>query len=157
MRFRARVSVPAGFLQDFGPRLERITENLLDMMAEDIRIDFQVTTQTWRGVPEFNIEKERWKRVIWTGSAIYKFIAHGTAVRYATMEKGFRSKTVPGQIRSRKGKGGVAFISRKHPRPGIEARRFDDVILDKWIKQIPRLLLLEIRAELERYRIVTQG
>jgi hypothetical protein len=71
------------------------------------------------------------------------------------MTPNFRAKTVPGRIRSNKGRGGVAYISRMHPRPGIVARRFDDVILDKWIKILPARLQVEIYAELNRATIVT--
>lgn len=149
MKLKAKVSVPEGFLQDVD-RVTRVCENLLDMIAEDVRIDFQVTTQTWDQPVDFKIEKSRLKRVIYTTNPIYKFVTHGTAVRYATMTPDFRAKTVPGQIRSRKGKGGVAYISRKHPRPGIVARRFDDVITEKWIRILPLRLQVEIMAEMNR-------
>lgn len=135
-------------------RYLRVVETTLDMIAEDILIDFQVTTRTWNDKPLFTITKGKSHVASWrnigTDSQIYKFVSGGTKVRYATMTKNFRAKTVVGQIRSRVGKGGVAFISRKHPRPGIQARKFDEAIWKKWRRQAPKLMQRAIDVESQR-------
>jgi len=61
----------------------------------------------------------------------YPFVARGTKVRYATMSKDFVSKTQPGVIGSGQGKGGVLFVNKNRPRPGIEDRRWEQDIAKK--------------------------
>lgn len=135
------------------PEWDEAVERAMDMTAEDIRIDFQVTTQTWKGKPLFKIvnkgDAERW---IGTDSDIYRFVNSGTAIRYATMTPDFSAKTTPGHIGSVQGKGGVAFISKKHPRPGIKARDFDKVIGDKWTKRFPQLLQRSINVQARKIK-----
>lgn len=52
----------------------------------------------------------------------------GTRVRYAHMTSNFLSKTTPGFIGSRTGRGGLLFINKKMPLPGIEARNWEKEI-----------------------------
>ena len=58
----------------------------------------------------------------------YPFVAKGTRVRYARMSPGFVSKTQPGLISSRRGRGGVIRVDKSKPLSGIEARRFEENI-----------------------------
>lgn len=132
-------------------RLERIIENTLEEAAKNVKIDFGVTTRTWKKRPEFEIKKpKKFERTISTTNKIYYFISGGTRVRYATMVPGFRSKTVVRRITPRKGKGGVLFISRRIPRPGIEAREFPETIIKKEEKYYKRMFNTAIAAELAR-------
>lgn len=128
---------------------ERAIQNFLDAGAENIRVDFLVTAKTWRNKPEFEIEKAGPEtRKIFTRSKIYLYVSGGTRVRYAVMTRNFKAKTSPGVIGSGRGRGGVAFISRKHPRPGIQARNFPEAIIKKWEKQWPKLFTRMIQSEL---------
>jgi len=144
MRFSVQaISVPKDFLDP--KAFERAIENFLDAGAENIRVDFQVTTQTWREKPKFTIEKAgRESRWIYTGDKIYKFISGGTSVRYATMTPDFIPKTQIGYIGSGAGRGGVAFVNKKYPRPGIKAREFPKAIVRKWR---PKWVSLFIRMQ----------
>lgn len=63
-----------------------------------------------------------------TDNQIYGYINDGTSVRYATMTQGFKAKTKPGRIRSGAGSGGVNYVDRRRPRPGIKPRKFDELI-----------------------------
>lgn len=128
-------------------RYEKAVSDTLDMMAENVRVDFLVTVQTWNNKPDFVKESEPGIRRVYTSNLIYKFVSGGTRVRYATMTPNFKAKTSPGVIGSTAGSGGVAFISRKFPRPGIEARKFDVAIRDKWIKKVSALLQRAIVSE----------
>jgi len=56
----------------------------------------------------------------------------GTKVRYATMTPKFAAKTRTGQLNSWKGKGGLLFVNKKRPRPGIKARKFTKALAKKW-------------------------
>lgn len=121
----------------------KIIQNVLTEASEGARADFEVTTQTWEQRPEVQVQTLRMGtkivKVVFIHDRIYYFLAYGTRVRYATMTPNFRAKTAPGQIMSRQGRGGVAFISRNRPRPGIVARRWPDKIARKWKRQLPRL------------------
>jgi len=95
--------------------------------------EFHKTTATWNHQPAFEKKVDMANAMDLRGSVmttdkIYTYITRGTRIRYATMTPGFVAKTSPGHIGSGPGRGGVLFISRKHPRPGIKARNFDIVI-----------------------------
>ena len=66
-----------------------------------------------------------------TDDAVFNFVEGGTEVRYATMTKDFRPKTHPGSLNSGKGRGGVNYIDKRIPRPGVEAREFYRVSAEK--------------------------
>jgi hypothetical protein len=128
-------------------KYEKAISDTLDMLAENVLVDFKVTTRTWSTQPDFVKEKDPGVRRVYTTNLIYKFVSGGTRVRYATMSPGFIAKTKTGVIGSTAGKGGMMFVSRKFPRPGIEARKFDVAIRDKWIKRTPALLQRAIVSE----------
>lgn len=141
------IPVSAGFLSSAKQR--RAVQNFLDATAEDIRIDFGVTTQTWKNRPDFAIETpDETTRKVGTDNMIYKFVSGGTRVRYATMTPGFQAKTVPGWIGSRPGAGGRMFVDKSKPRPGIKARNFHQEIIRKWQPRLAGLLRRMIAAEL---------
>lgn len=142
--------MPDAFLQDVGAFWDAV-ETALDAVSEDARIDFEVTTRTWRHKPDFVMENPGLgERKVYTTDDIYRFVAHGTKVRYATMGKGFRAKTIPEHIYSGPGRGGVAYISRKHPRPGIKARKFDEVIAKKWRDHLPQIMQRAVNATIKK-------
>lgn len=137
-------------------RMRRAVDNFLDAAAEDIRIDFGVVTQTWRGSskhgkPVFRIQaRKRNEREISTDNLVFKWVSGGTRVRYATMSGDWISKTQPNVIGSGAGRGRRLFVSRKHPRPGIKARNFAHVIVQKWNPRLPGIFSRMLRDELGR-------
>lgn len=153
MNVRTKLQV-MGWLFTDRDRIERIWTNWLNETAMAVKVDFGVTVQTWNHKPDFTIESAPHARSIgtdWNTGAgrIYGFVALGTRVRYATMSKPFAPKTVPGIIGSYSGVGHAQFISKKHPRPGIKARRFVELIATKWrtlgLQNLQRAIDAEIR------------
>lgn len=116
---------------------ERVIDNVINQTALAIHVDFNVTTKTWNKRPVFLIKRTKEGAQIYTTNLIYHFVSGGTRVRYATMTPDFRAKTRVEQIMSGAGRGGMMFISKKHPRPGIKARKFPEVIAKKWNKELP--------------------
>lgn len=129
-------------------KLLRAVENTLTMTAKAVKVDFDTTTRTWKDQPEFTIEKAPFQRIVATDSDIYRFVTRGTSIRYATMMPGFAPKTAVRLIGSMAGKGSKAFVSKKHPKPGIKAREFEEAISDKWQKELPEQMQRAIDAEL---------
>lgn len=129
-------------------KLLRAVENALTGTAKSIKVDFDTTTRTWRERPTFTINQAPFQRIIGTEDDIYRYVSRGTSIRYATMMPGFAPKTRNRYLGSNMGKGGVAFVSKKHPKPGIKAREFEQAVQEKWQKEFPRQVQRAIDAEL---------
>lgn len=122
-------------------------KNTLTAQAKAIKIDFDVTTQTWNNRPVFKISTPgRFQREISTDDDIYAMLNEGTKphtirpksargiLRFTTP---FRSKTIPNQIRSRQGsKGTTPVVARVVHHPGTAARNWNKVIAKKWQDRI---------------------
>lgn len=148
MPVKAKVIFPKSVLAD--PRaVVRVVENALTALAYNVKVDFDVTTQTWKDRPAFTIEKSPGKRVVATKSDIYRYVSRGTRVRYAVMTPDFAPKTRTGYIGSNQGKGGLAFIG-KRPLPGIKAREFEEVIGKKVQKEAPIVVQRAIDSEFNK-------
>ena len=98
---------------------------------------FGLTYKTWQHKPDFkedfNDKGNKLEGIASTSGEgskdnPYPFITKGTPVRYATMTPDFSPKSRRRVIGSRGGRGGVAFINKNKPRPGIEAREFEEEI-----------------------------
>lgn len=146
MTFKATIIFPKSILAD--PKaVVRAVENTLTGVAKNVKIDFDVTTQTWKERPLFVITTPRiGRRNVFTKSDIYRFVSRGTRVRYAVMTDGFSAKTTPGVIGSNVGKGGLSFVGKK-PLPGIKARKFEPTVGLKWQKLMPAIFQRAIDAE----------
>lgn len=151
---KIRTIVPKGFFNPKNAKQEermwRVIDNALDEVAENFRVDLAVTTQTWRSRPVFLVTKYKNIRIISTTDLIYKFVSGGTRVRYAHMSKDFIAKTQVRWIGSRAGRGGLAWISKRHPLPGIKAREFPKEVIEKWKTRVPGIFQREIARELDR-------
>lgn len=119
-------------------------EQALDNAAALALAGFQSSVSTWEHKPEFTVTREPGKRTVATNDPQYGWINNGTAVRYATMTPDFLPKTKPGFLGSGTGRGGVLFVNRNRPRPGIEARRFDQLVLEQIDPQFASLVQAEI-------------
>jgi len=101
---------------------------------------FAKTYKTWKHKPDFKTVIEE-KRSAIIGSTTttgegsrdnpYPFITKGTKVRYATMTPDFIAKTKPRIIGSGRGRGGLAFVDTRRPKPGIKAREFEEEVFKK--------------------------
>jgi len=100
-------------------------EDCLDLAAQETRKEMGKTVSTWKDKPDFVIEKDKMERLVVSRNKIYYFVSGGTRVRYATMTPNFKAKTSPSRYQAQGGAGGVAFISKLKPKPGIKARNFD--------------------------------
>lgn len=116
-------------------QVDRIRLRLLnELRAEgvDQRKVLDQTTASWTGdKPKFDslISLSGGAAQVLTGPTgntmgikKWNWLNEGTRVRYATMSKNWRSKTSPGSFRSGAGRGRMLFVSRRRPRPGIQAR-----------------------------------
>jgi hypothetical protein len=116
-------------------RMAKQLPGVIDKATKAIIVDdalplFEKTVRTWQHQPRFAARKAYHGYGI-TVEPEYPFewINRGTRVRYATMSKDWKSKTKLGVIASYNGAGRMLFVSRKHPRPGIQARNFTDIIM----------------------------
>ena len=75
-----------------------------------------------------------------TDHFVYGLLDAGTPVRRAIMSRDFVSKTVPGSLKTRRGRGGVVFISKKISRPGIKARNFSSNIAEEMETEAPEII-----------------
>lgn len=134
-----------------------VIETIVAAMRDDVnpllRREFAKTTATWKEQPTFTSAVEVTSNAIIgevaTDNKIYRFVSGGTRVRYAIMTPDFVAKTRPRVIGSGPGRGGVAFISRKHPRPGIEAREFAETIAKNQRRKIANILRTALKRGIE--------
>lgn len=121
----------------------------MDESAEKAKELFEETVETWESKPEFIVMGDgATHRYIYTSSQVYGYLNYGTRVRYATMTPGFVAKTSPKVIKSGAGSGGVHFINKSRPRPGIQARRWDEVISAEMQKEFPKIMQEAINKEI---------
>lgn len=153
---KSRVVMPKKLIADVVAQRRAIT-NTLNATAKAIKADFGVTTQTWGHRPEFAITSPSpYEREVSTDDPVYGMLNEGTpeheirprhskVLRFQTP---FRSKTVPRQIRSRKGATGKQEVfSRGVHHPGTEARKWDEAIFEKWDRQMGTIFQRAIDSE----------
>lgn len=136
-------------LQLKAKRLSKVAADTAQDIGNRAFLDYIRTVSTWNERPKFTKETQvRGDTVtvlVGTDDKIYKFVDKGTRVRYATMTADFLAKTRPGVLGSRRGQGGVLFISKKHPRPGIVARRFTETIQERYDKMADEIAAKHVR------------
>lgn len=107
------------------------SEKALKQLGEDSKALFEKTVETWTDKPEFKVTEKAGRVEVSTNNKIYFYLDKGTSVRYATMSPDFQPKTRARVIGSNRGRGGMVFVSRNHPKPGIEAREFSVIIQER--------------------------
>lgn len=137
--------------------LQRIISNTMTAEAKNIKVDFDVTTQTWNRRPKFVIRGTKFARQIKTDSKIYGYVNDGTrphvivprSAKMLSFRTGYKAKTIVRQIASRAGgaSGGRA-VAKVVNHPGTKARKFDEAIKEKWDKLFPQILQRAIDSEL---------
>ncbi len=103
---------------------------------EAIRDDLGALTSTWNHKVYFRVWLSHASTSsvtisISTNDAPFNFLEGGTGIRYATMTSPFSPKTRVGSLASSAGVGSLHYINRERPRPGIEARGFYPVLVEK--------------------------
>lgn len=121
-------------------RLALLEENA-DLGDELVKL-FERTVQSWEGDrPGFEVVRKQngdtvSLEIVLTGSdlAIKKWfwLNYGTRVRYAILSSDWQSKTTPGELDSGEGGGRVVKIDMDNPQPGIEARKWTQIITRKF-------------------------
>lgn len=126
--------------------LQAAIQAALDASANEIRLEFEKTVESWNEKPEFKVETAQNVRQIYTVNEIYTYVNDGTkpheilpvrahALRFIT---GGSPKTVPGFIGSGSGAvGSETVFSRGVNHPGTVARDFDVAIQEEWTERLP--------------------
>ncbi len=128
-------------------KMRGVIMSTLNGTAKAIKVDFDVTTQTWQHRPTFTIASpSEFTREISTDDDIYTMLEVGTRAHIIRPKKPrgilrfttpFRSKTIPNEIRSRQGsKGNTPVVARIVHHPGTKARLWSKAIKKKWDAQI---------------------
>lgn len=152
---RAKAIIPRKLAAD--PRLmAQVITNALNVQALAVKVDFEVTTQTWNDKPSFTIENSGpYTRTIGTNDAKYAMLNKGTHPHLITPKSGkvlrfqtpFQAKTVPNSISSGPGsKGGNEVYVRSVNHPGTKPRNWDKVIAKKWRRLFPQAMQRAIDA-----------
>lgn len=154
--------VPVGKASDFldPQQAVRAIENVLTMQAKAIKVDYGVTTRTWKNKPTFVIEKRPFERLIYTTDKVYGIVSagarpHKIRARNAPMlafqwggPGSYKPKTQPLSIASRAGGATGPIVRRKEVNhPGHKARKFPEAIGKKWDERAPRQLQRAIASE----------
>lgn len=123
-------------------RIEKEIDSVLDRYAHLAKGDFDRTTKTWSHEAPFvtkKVERSRERAIqVYTDDEVYGILDGGTTIRYTTMTPDFMPKTKPGVLSSFPGQGGVAYIDKQRPRPGIEAREFALTVKEKYKRKFER-------------------
>lgn len=108
---------------NFTKRALKRAENKALRAAKDeaLRL-YRKTVQTWNFPPQFSAIRRTEGYTIMVSDIRYRYLDSGTKVRYATMTKGFVPKTKVGVMYSYQGAGRLAYVNKRKPRPGIQAR-----------------------------------
>ena len=129
--------------------LPRVVDGVIeDTIKQVVLPPLDKTVGTWERKPRFTAEPITggWGARI---SPLYpwEYLNRGTRVRYANLSRDWKSKTKPNVIGSFRGSGRVLFISRRHPRPGIQARNWQDMIFRRATLESKRRLLYRLKQE----------
>lgn len=155
---RSRAIIPRRLSIDPEAMARAIT-NTLNMTALAIKVDFEVTAQTWDHKPSFTIESPTpYEREIGTNDENYGRLNKGTRPHLIVPRRGrvlvfttpFQSKTLPRSIASGPGRrGNVRVTTRRVHHPGTAAREWDTTIQQKWDRQFPVQMQRAIDAEVD--------
>ena len=134
MKFGMKVKMPNPLKVDAA--IDELAKGLQQFTEKDLTGSFEATTRTWNTKPTWQYQHKKSQRElssrVYTSSKIYGYLNYGTSVRYATMTPNFQAKTIANFIGSRAGRGGMMFVNRLRPRPGIKARKFDEAVAKRW-------------------------
>jgi len=150
------ITIPGGLFDQAS--FIRVLRNVRAARAKDIKIDFDVTAQTWTNAPKAKIQHiGDTEAIITMNDDRYVYVNDGTRphdirprnaprLRFQT---GYKPKTVVRQIASRSGGSfGPTVYSLGVRHPGTEGRHFDDEIAKKWNRLLPDIVGRAILAEL---------
>jgi len=150
------IQIPGGLFNEASFR--RMLSNVRTARAKDIKVDFDTTTQTWNKRPEVQIKLiGDAEAEIFITDDRYTFVNDGSrphpilprVASRLVFQANYRAKTVVGTIGSQAGgKYGPTVYSLGVQHPGTKARKFDQLIADKWNALLPGIIDRAILAEL---------
>lgn len=130
-RFEPIVPDLSAIHEDPATTIRKLTDEVRKE-ADAIKGEYRKTTATWssKNKPNFTVEAKTtsdggFSITVSTKDTPFVFIDGGTSVRYRVMSSDFSPKTKPGVIGSFLGRGGPRGFG---VRPGIQARRFSEII-----------------------------
>jgi len=108
----------------------------LRVSEKEMKFALEITTATWNHPVVFqsHIQYRGGDLLIvcWTMDYVWNLLNAGTSIRYATMTDDFQPKTKRGFLGSFRGQGGMAFVNRGRPRPGIKSRNWTITAVRKY-------------------------
>jgi len=145
----ARAIIPKSMFN--AKSMATVVTNTMNAAAHGARVDFRVTTRTWKTEVDFKIDNVTpYVRRIYTTNRIYIFVNFGTKPhvirpknkKILAWKGGGRAKSRVRKIKSNKGRAGrgSTIFARVVHHPGTEPRAFDEEIVAKWQKQLPELM-----------------
>ncbi len=152
---KSKVVLPKKLISD-PAKMAKVIQNTLNEQALAVKIDFEVTVQTWGDPASFTVvAPSPFVREIGTGDSIYSMLNAGTKPHAILPKRGktlrfrgpFQAKTVPNSISSGPGSVGTTEMYRRGVQhPGTEARNWDTVIAKKWRRLFARQMQRAIDA-----------
>jgi hypothetical protein len=124
----------------------------IEAVANDMLLDFELTTATWEQDVKFEkmieVKKDRQEIFVGTDNKIYRFVDKGTKRHKIRPKKAggtlafpsmFIPKTSPGKMVASFGQsGGDTLFAKEVNHPGTKPRKFSKNIQKKWIKLFPK-------------------
>ena len=124
--------------------------NEMRKVGQEIKRDFDQTTATWEGRPEFEVVlayKHGAEVFVWTDDEIYKYVSEGTEehiilpvnAKALRFREGFIPKTRPGTLISVAGaQFGTTVMVAGVIHPGTKPREFAQQVKRKWERPFKR-------------------
>lgn len=144
--------------QAMAKKLPQIKDAELLSIAEDAKLDFEKTTETWKRNVKFVIDKRPRSYAVITDDEIYHFVDKGTKahiIRPVNAQRlafsgGYQAKTTPRVIASNQGgsSGPTVYAMEVH-HPGTDAREFTKTIMNKWEKKVADRMRQALKGGLE--------
>ena len=161
MRFRTKKRPPPP--HQVATYMINQAREVLSRIGKQSMTQRQKTTKTWSGdSPNWHVELstpgayQARLEVVMEGTVLgmkkWYWVSKGTKIRYGTMTKGFKPKTKVKTISSYKGKGQMWYVNIKKPRPGIDARLFDETINERMDAKVEDQMETRIARALKRKR-----
>lgn len=162
MGIKMQVSIPDTLVDP--KKLIRALRNGMSNAAEDVVVDFETTTATWKHKPNFKateVSAAEW--IISTDDKIWAMLDDGTKPHIIRPKRAkrlrfqwggvgsYRAKTRPGYLGSNKGGIKGPIVYRKQVRhPGTVARKWTKAAEDKWNNELGDIVQRAINSELTR-------
>ena len=121
--------------------LEELTKEAHDHISQSYSWWEQQDVPRWKY--ETKISARKMERVMHTSSTPYLWVTGGTKVGWAVFKTNYWPSTSPGII-GRTGEGGKPVRTSRQPKPGVIARNFEDVVVDRIKPKMPEIVMRHV-------------